>query len=277
MPDPATLALAAPRGDAAPRGLPRLGWTISLIVPLLAVLLWQIAAWLGWVEADLLPSPATILATGWGMVLDGSLGLDIAVTVYRLALGFLFGAAAATAAGLLTGAIPFARRLLDPSLQALRAVPSLAWVPLFILWFGIYDTSKIILIAVGVFFPVYLNLMAGIADVDRKLIEVGRVHDYGRLRQMLRIQLPAALPPYLTGIRGGLGLGWMFIASAEMMGANNGLGFILENGEQVGRPDQIIVAILAFAALGKTTDWLIARGARRLTAWQDRLQAGGEP
>jgi sulfonate transport system permease protein len=259
----------APR--AAHRRLPALRWPVGLVVPVLALLLWQFAAQQKWIEEDLLPSPATIGETFREMVQDGSLATDIGVTVYRLALGFVFGVAAGTVAGLVTGAVPFARRLLDPTLQALRSVPSLAWVPLFILWFGIYDTSKVILIAVGVFFPVYLNLMAGIAGVDRKLIEVGRVHDYSRIRQMLRIQLPAALPNYLTGIRGGLGLGWMFIASAEMMGANNGLGFILTNGEQIGRPDQIIVAILAFAVIGKTTDWLLSRFAGGLTAWQDTL------
>jgi sulfonate transport system permease protein len=263
-------ALTAPR-ETAPRRSSGLLWPVGLIVPALALFVWQLAAQRKWIEEDLLPSPLTIVQTLGAMVRDGSLLIDIAVTVYRLALGFLFGAAAATVLGLLTGAVPLARRLLDPALQALRSVPSLAWVPLFILWFGIYDTSKIILIAVGVFFPVYLNLMAGIAGVDRKLIEVGRVHDYGLLRQMLRIQLPAALPLYLTGLRGGLGLGWMFIASAEMMGATNGLGFILTNGEEIGRPDQIIVAILAFAVLGKTTDWMLSRYARRLTAWQDTL------
>ncbi|MCB8879839.1 ABC transporter permease [Acidisoma cellulosilytica] len=256
---------------ASVRRLPGFGWSVGLIVPIMVLLLWQLAAGGAWIEADLLPSPATIAQTFWAMVQDGSLANDILVTVYRLALGFVLGTAAGTVAGLLTGALPLARRLLDPTLQALRSVPSLAWVPLFILWFGIYDTSKVILIAVGVFFPVYLNLMAAIAGVDRKLIEVGRVHDYGKLRLMLRIQLPAAMPLYLTGIRGGLGLGWMFIASAEMMGANNGLGFILTNGEEIGRPDQIIVAILAFAVLGKSTDWLLARTAERLTDWQDKL------
>lgn len=283
MADPASSAAligSRPAGAgrlAAARRVPDLGWALGIILPLLLLLLWQVAASAQWIEADLLPSPAAIAATGWGMVRDGSLALDIAVTVYRLALGFAFGLVAGTLAGLVTGAVPLARRLLDPTLQALRSVPSLAWVPLFILWFGIYDTSKVILIAVGVFFPVYLNLMAGIAGVDRKLIEVGRVHDYAAIRQMLRIQLPAALPLYLTGIRGGLGLGWMFIASAEMMGANNGLGFILTNGEQIGRPDQIIVAIFAFALLGKTTDWAVARLARRLTAWQDTLPTEGAP
>ena len=268
-------ALQAPgRAEARSRGglrLPGLGWAIGLIVPAVILLLWQCAAERHWLDADILPSPGTVTRTLWSMLQDGTLLTDIAVTVYRLAIGFVIGTAAGTVAGLLTGAIPFARRLLDPMLQALRSVPSLAWVPLFILWFGIYDTSKVILIAVGVFFPIYLNLMAAIAGVDRKLIEVGRVHDYGWLRQMLRIQLPAALPLYLTGIRGGLGLGWMFIASAEMMGANNGLGFILTNGEEIGRPDQIMVAILVFAVLGKSTDWLLARGAARLTAWQDTL------
>ncbi|MCB8875660.1 ABC transporter permease [Acidisoma silvae] len=258
---------------AAQGGRLTLGWTIGLIVPAVLLLAWQLAAGQQWIEADLLPAPVTIAQTFWAMAQDGSLANDILVTVYRLALGFVFGTVAGTVAGMATGAMPFARRLLDPTLQALRSVPSLAWVPLFILWFGIADTSKVILIAVGVFFPVYLNLMAAIAGVDRKLIEVGRVHDYGRLRLMLRIQLPAAMPLYLTGIRGGLGLGWMFIASAEMMGANNGLGFILTNGEEVGRPDQIIVAILAFAVLGKTTDWIVARLAARLTGWQDKLSA----
>jgi len=265
--------LAAPRAKAASQRFTGLVWPVGLLVPVALLLVWQVAAQRQWIEEDLLPAPLTILRTLIGMLRDGSLVIDVAVTVYRLALGFVFGVAAATVLGLLTGAVPTARRLLDPTLQALRSVPSLAWVPLFILWFGIYDTSKVILIAVGVFFPVYLNLMAGIAGVDRKLIEVGRVHDYSRLKQMLRIQLPAALPLYLTGVRGGLGLGWMFIASAEMMGANNGLGFILTNGEEIGRPDQIIVAILAFAVLGKTTDWLLSRFARRLTAWQDTLNA----
>jgi sulfonate transport system permease protein len=263
-------ALAAPQEQVA-RRLPSLRWPLGVLLPLLALALWQFAANRQWIEADLLPSPLEIAQTGWGMVQDGSLADDTWATAYRLFFGFLLGAGAGTVAGLLTGAIPLARRLLDPTLQALRSVPSLAWVPLFILWFGIYDASKVLLIAVGVFFPVYLNLMAGIAGVDRKLIEVGRVHDFSRLKQMLRIQLPAALPSYLTGLRSGLGLGWMFIASAEMMGADNGLGFILTNGEQIGRPDQIIVAIIAFAVLGKTTDWLLASFAARLTAWQDTL------
>jgi sulfonate transport system permease protein len=263
--------------DSAPvRSGGGLRWPIGIVLPVLCIALWQLVAARGWVEADLLPGPLVVLGTLIDMARDGSLLADIGATAQRLALGFVFGTLVATVAGTLTGAVPGARRLLDPLLQGLRNVPSLAWVPLFILWFGIYDTSKVVLIAVGVFFPVYLNLMNGIAGVDRKLIEVGRVHGYGPVALMLRVQLPASLPAYLTGVRGGLGLGWMFVASAEMMGASDGLGFILINGEQVGRPDMVIASILAFAVLGKTTDWLLARLAEVLTAWQDTVVPDGQ-
>lgn len=271
MADNVLTAPAVAGRDAAARPAGAWRWPLGVILPVVCVFAWQLVAGLGWVGADLLPSPLTVVRTIVSMARDGTLWIDIGATAWRLAFGFLFGAAAATLAGALTGASAYGRRLLDPMLQGLRNVPSLAWVPLFIIWFGIYDASKILLIAVGVFFPVYLNLMNGIAGVDRKLIEVGRVHGYGRLALLLRVQLPASLPAYLTGLRGGLGLGWMFVASAEMMGASNGLGFILTNGEEIGRPDQVIAAIFAFALLGKATDWVLAQGARRLTAWQDTI------
>ena len=154
-------------------------------------------------------------------------------------------------------------------MQALRAIPSIAWVPLFILWLGIFEASKVALIAVGVFFPVYLNLMSGIAGVDRKLIEVGRAHRLSPLALIRRVLLPAALPAYIVGLRGGLGLGWMFVAAAELMGASEGLGFLLVDGQQTGRPAIVIAAILLFAILGKFSDLLLARAGRALTAWQD--------
>jgi sulfonate transport system permease protein len=186
--------------------------------------------------------------------------------------GFFFGALAGTLLGGLCGASTLARNLADPLVQALRSVPSLAWVPLLILWLGIFQSSKITLIAIGVFFPVYLNLMSGIADVDRKLIEVGRVHGYSRLQRLLRIQLPASLPAYMVGLRGGLGLGWMFVAAAELLGATDGLGFILDDGEQTGRPERVIAAILLFGVCGKITDSVMAAAARRLVAWQDTVR-----
>jgi len=199
----------------------------------------------------------------------GRLFGDIGVTVWRVLLGFLFGAGVATALG---AAVGYSRRVgdyLDPSLQALKAVPSLAWVPLFILWFGIFEISKVTLSAVGVFFPVYLNLVSGIRATDRKLVEVGRVNGFGRMDLVRRILAPSALPHYVTGLRAGLALGWMFVIAAELMGASQGLGFLMLDGQMTGRPATIVAALILFAVAGKISDAILVGATRRMLAPQD--------
>jgi sulfonate transport system permease protein len=223
------------------------------------------------VPPDLLPSPIVVLRALLDLAASGELARNLLTSIRRLLLGFLVGAAIGSLLGALTGASGTARRLLDPTVQALRSVPSIAWVPLFIIWLGIFEGSKITLIAVGAFFPVYLNLMAGIAGVDRKLIEVGRVLRFSRTEAVARILIPASLPAYLVGLRSGLGLAWMFVAAAELMGASDGLGFLLIDGEQTGRPERVIVAILLFALLGKLTDLVLASVGARLLRWQDTV------
>ena len=185
---------------------------------------------------------------------SGELGRHLAATLWRVAAGFALGLVLATALGALTGFSTRARQLLDPTMQALRAIPSIAWVPLFILWFGIFEASKVALIAVGAFFPIYLSLMTGIQGVDRKLVEVGRVYQLGPLALVRRILIPAALPAWLTGVRGGLGLAWMFVIAAELMGASEGLGYLLLDGQMLGNAAQILGALVLFAILGKATD-----------------------
>jgi sulfonate transport system permease protein len=157
-------------------------------------------------------------------------------------------------------------------LQALRNIPSIAWVPMFILWFGIFETSKVILIAVGVFFPIYLALSGAILGVDRKLVEVGRIFRFSHREMITRILLPATLPSYVISLRAGLGLGWMFVVAAEFMGAEEGLGFLLVDGQQTGRPATILASITAFAVLGKTTDWILAALSARALRWQDSFK-----
>ena len=127
-----------------------------------------------------------------------------------------------------------ARKLLDPLLQSLRNIPSMAWVPLFLLWMGIQETSKIALIALGAFFPVYLNLSSGMSHVDPKLIEVGKVYRLTGFQMVRRVILPAALPEYIVGLRSGLSLAWMFVVAAEIMGASRGLGFLMIDGQMTG-------------------------------------------
>ena len=197
---------------------------------------------------------------------------DALVTLSRVAAGFGLGATVATVVGAASGYSPTLRRLLDPSLQALRAIPSIAWIPLFILWLGIFEASKVTLIAFGVFFPVYLGLMGAIQSVDRKLVEVGRAFRLSDLEMVRRILLPAVLPAYVISLRAGLGLGWMFVVAAELMGASEGLGYLLIDGQQLGKPAEIVAAIVAFAIVGKATDWLIVLAAAPFLRWEDVVQ-----
>jgi sulfonate transport system permease protein len=259
----------------------RPGWNaagtlaVGLILPVGLALAWEGLAALGVVSTRLLPPPSQILRTLGDLAVRGVLLDHVLTTLGRVAAGFLLGVAAGTALGAATGVWPLARRLLDPTIQALRSIPSIAWVPLFILWFGIFETPKVMLIAVGVFFPVYLTLAGAIASVDRKLVEVGRIYRFGTWDLVRRILLPAALPTYITGLRGGLGLGWMFVVAAEFMGASKGLGYLLVDGQMTGRPAIILAAILLFAVLGKLSDLALAALGARLVRWQDGFRPEG--
>jgi sulfonate transport system permease protein len=264
-------ATSTPEARTAVRA-PRVpGWLIGLILPLGLALAHELAVGQGWISGRLLPPPSRILAT----LLE--LWTHISATLARVAAGFAFGSIAGIAMGALSGVSPLMRQLTDPLLQAFRAIPSIAWVPLFILWFGIFETSKIVLIAVGVFFPVYLGVAGAILSVDRKFIEVGRVFRLGRLAQIRRILLPAILPSTVISLRSGLGLGWMFVVAAELMGASEGLGYLLLDGQQLGRPAQILAALVIFASLGKLTDALLVAISRPFLRWQDTASATDKP
>ena len=247
----------------------RLGWLQGFLIPTLLLILWESLSRAGVVAPNLLPAPSTIFATIGEMGTTGELWGHIEITVYRIFLGFVIGTLVATALGGLTGYVKIARDLLDPLLQALRSIPSLAWVPLFILWMGINEAPKITLIAVGVFFPVYLNLMSGLQGVDRKLVEVGKIYRLNSWQLVYRVFLPATLPAYLIGLRSGLGLGWMFVVAAELMGASQGLGFLLVDGQTTGRPELTLASILLFAVLGKFSDAIIAFASNHMLRWQD--------
>jgi sulfonate transport system permease protein len=266
-----TVAIArSPAGRPTPALWTRLARPgLGLLLPVALAVAWEFIVRMGWSSGRLAPPPSVIFATFVDLARTGDLQRNTLVTLGRVAAGFALGAAAATIAGAATGYSVTLRRLLDPSLQALRAIPSIAWVPLFILWLGIFEASKITLIALGVFFPVYLGLMDAIQSVDRKLIEVGRAFRLSDIGMVRRILLPAVLPAYVISLRSGLGLGWMFVVAAELMGASEGLGYLLIDGQQLGKPAEIVAAIVAFAIVGKATDWLIALGAVPLLRWED--------
>jgi sulfonate transport system permease protein len=246
-------------------GRPALG----LLLPVGLALAWEIMVRLGVSNGRLVPPPTKIFATIVELARSGELARHIMATLSRVVAGFGLGVIAGTVLGAVSGYWGLARRLLDPTVQALRAIPSIAWVPLFILWLGIFETSKIALIGVGVFFPIYLGVTGAILSVDRKIVEVGRAFRLSGPAMIRRILLPAVLPAYVVALRVGLGLGWMFVVAAEFMGASEGLGYLLIDGQQLGKPAQIMAAIVIFAILGKTTDWLIELGSAPLLRWQD--------
>jgi sulfonate transport system permease protein len=247
-----------------------LAWPVlGLLVPATLAAAWEFIVRMGWASGRLAPPPSVIFATFVDLARTGELQRNTLVTLGRVAAGFGIGAGVATIVGAATGYSPLLRRLLDPSLQALRAIPSIAWVPLFILWLGIFEASKVTLIAIGVFFPVYLGLMGAIQSVDRKLVEVGRAFRLSDVEMVRRILLPAVLPAYVISLRSGLGLGWMFVVAAELMGASSGLGYLLIDGQELGKPAEIVAAIVAFAIVGKASDWLIALVAAPFLRWED--------
>ena len=261
----ATQAKTPGSPGASSRRLGLAGW----LLPIALAALWEFLVRAGIANGRLMPPPSVVGRTLWGLAASGELLTHVTATLWRVAAGFGLGAGVGTVLGALTGALPVARGLLDPTLQALRAIPSIAWVPLFILWFGIFEASKVALIAVGVFFPVYLGVAAAIQGIDRKIVEVGRVFRLGRLAMVRRVLLPAILPAWFTALRSGLGLGFMFVVAAEIMGASEGLGYLLVDGQQLGRPDTIIAAIISFAVLGKLADGLLLAITRPFLAWQD--------
>jgi len=266
-PDLVLPARRVPAPAAPPRPAGPSRW-LGAVVPLLAVALLELSGRLGWVAPNLLPPPSEVLETLWQLARQGLAG-HVAASSLRVLAGFAIGGGLAVAIGALVGLSRRAEWLLDPTFQALRAIPSLAWVPLLLLWLGIDEAPKVVLIAIGAFFPVYMGVAAGIRDVDRKLVEVARMGGLSPLSLVRRVLLPAALPSVLTGLRNGLSLAWMFMVAAELIAATQGLGYLLTDGRETARADIVLAAIVLLALLGKFTDTLMQRLERRLLAWRD--------
>jgi sulfonate transport system permease protein len=261
---PRRLSLSAPRWRA-------LGRTLApWLLPLGLVAAWFLATdGAHLLPAHQLPSPRAVFRTGGDLLAGGELWRHVGASLQRVALGFLLGAGAAMLLGSWVGLSRGAERVLDPTIQAVRNVPSLAWVPFLLLWMGIDELPKVTLVAIGAFFPVYLNLVSGIRQTDRKLVEVGHVFGLSALGLVRRIVLPAALPSLLTGLRIGLGQGWLFLVAAELIASTRGLGFLLIDGQNSARTDIMLVGILLLALLGKASDSALRLLERRLLFWTD--------
>lgn len=261
--------LAAPAQSATP---PR--WHLrlkGLAVPVAILLVLEIVVRIGWVQSYQMPAPSEIFSTLADLA-NGALWKHIGASLVRVLSGFTIGAGLALLFAAWVGLSREAEAYLEPTFAGLRSIPSLAWVPLLLLWLGIGETSKIVLIAIGAFFPVYLNGVAAIRGIDRKLVEVGKMYRFSQWQMVVHLFLPAALPGLFTGLRSGLSLAWMFLVAAELIAATKGLGYLLSDGRETSRPDIVLAAIIALALLGKLSDGVLAMLEKRFLAWRDTFK-----
>ena len=247
--------------------LPGTGGLVPWIVPLVIVLVWQLACVTGFVSSRVLPAPSDVALAGWKLAVSGELARNIWVSFWRAGIGFLIGGSIGFAFGLANGLSQLASKLTDTTLQMVRNIPHLAMIPLVILWFGIDETAKLFLVALGVFFPVYLNTLHGIRTVDPQLIEMGRVYGMTDRELFFRVIFPSALPSIFVGLRFALGIMWLTLIVAETIAASSGLGYMAMQAREFMLVDVVVLSILIYALLGKLAD-SASRALERLTlAW----------
>lgn len=261
--NPFSLPLPA-RAGSGPLARRPVRVVLGLLLPVLLLAAWQWATTTGRVAPYQLPSPSSVWTAAVDLAQRGLLGPYVAISTQRVVLGFLIGAALGLVVGSVVGLSRLAGALLEPSLAAVRAVPSLAWVPLLILWMKIGEESKLTLIAIGAFFPVYTTVVAALRHVDEHLVEAGRAYGLRGPRLLAGVQLPAALPSVVAGLRLAMAQSWLFLVAAELIASSMGLGFLLMDSGNNGRVDRMILAIVLLALLGKTSDALIGLAEKSL-------------
>ncbi|MBE3078807.1 ABC transporter permease [Clavibacter michiganensis] len=252
--DDGRVARRAP-GRATGGALVRVG--VGLVVPVLVVGLWAAVTATGAVPAHLLPAPLDVVRAGAQLAEQGILGQYVAISLQRVLLGFALGATVGLVLGAVVGLSRVGRLLLAPTAGAFRTVPSLAWVPLLLLWMGINEDSKVTLVAIGAMFPVYTTVAGALRHVDPHLVEVGRAFGLSRIPLLVTVQLPAVLPAVVSGLRLALAQSWLFLVAAELLAASMGLGYLLTESSANGRVDRVLLAIVLLAVLGAVTDAVV--------------------
>ncbi len=247
-------------------------WLRGFVVPLIILVLWQYAGTAGLILPTVLPTPLAILTSFYELTISGELAANLQISILRALGGFLLGGGLGLLLGILIGFSKKAESYLDPSLQMLRTVPHLAVTPLFILWFGFDELSKVLLIALGAFFPIYINTFLGIRSVDAKLFDVARVLEFNWYSQITRLIFPAALPNILLGVRLSLGIAWLGLVVAELMGSSAGVGYMIMDARQFSKTEKVFVGIIIFAVVGKLTDSLVRFFEQKLLKWRSSFQ-----
>jgi len=242
---------------------------LGLIVPVTLLIVWEVAGAMGYLNPVLLPTPSSIWEELVSMTETGELVRHLGISTWRALLGFLIGGGLGLTMGLWVGFSYKTERLLDPCFQMLRTLPHLAIAPLFILWFGFGETSKLLLIAKGAFFPLYVNTFLGIRSVDSKLFDVGQVLQFSKWQMITKLILPASLPNIFLGIRLSVSVAWLGLVVAELMGSSAGLGYLINDARSFSLTTVVFVGIIVFAVVGKLSDSIIKLLEARALRWQD--------
>ncbi|WHY98335.1 ABC transporter permease [Peribacillus simplex] len=242
-------------------------------LPVIVLIAWQSLGSVGILPAQLFSSPLLIVTTFIDLVRSGEMGMHLQISLTRALLGFALGGFLGLLLGVIVGMQKKSEEYLNPSIQMLRTVPLLAITPLFIMWFGFGELSKVLLIALGAFFPLYLQTFLGLRNVDKKLYDVARILEFSRLEQITKLMIPAALPNILLGIRLALSAAWMCLVVAELLGADRGVGFMIQDARSFMQTDVVFVGIIIFALAGKISDSFVRFLENHLLKWQDSFKA----
>ncbi|MEG3990629.1 aliphatic sulfonate ABC transporter permease SsuC [Microcoleus sp. S28C3] len=246
---------------------------IPWIVPIVLIVSWQLLVQVGWLSTRILPAPTGVLSAGIRLAITGELFHHIGISSWRALVGFIIGGSIGLILGFLNGIFPIAEKLLDTSVQMIRNIPHLALIPLVIVWFGIGDQARLFLVALGVFFPMYINTFHGIRSVDAGLIEMGKVYGLNATSLLWQVILPGALPSILVGVRFSLGIMWITLIVAETIAADSGIGYMAMNAREFMQTDVVVLSIIMYALLGKFADAIARKLEEKWLAWHPNYQA----
>lgn len=240
------------------------------LVPILLIVLWQVGSKTGWWSDAVLPAPSSVAHEFWTLARTGQLGNNLWVSLRRVLIGAAIGISLGLILGTVSGLSKVGEEAIDATMQMLRTLPFLVMLPLLVLWFGIDERPKIVIIVIGTTFPMYLNSYSGVRGVDNKLTEMAATFGLSRVRRIFTVVLPAALPSILTGLRYSLGTGWLSLVVAEQINARSGLGYLISNAQSLFETNVLMVCVVIYAVLGLVSDLLVRALERRLLHWRGK-------
>ncbi len=242
---------------------------VRWLAPVALLLLWQLGSALGWISERALPAPSLVLQAGWETIRSGELLSALEISGLRVAEGLVLGGLAGILLGVLVGSSRIADATIDPNLQILRALPHLGMIPLFIIWFGIYELPKVLMVALGAMFPLYLNTVSALRQVNTRLLETATVLGFSRWQRFVRVILPSSAPQILVGLRQSLAIAWITLIVCEQINATSGIGYMINNARDFYRLDVIIFCLVVYGALGMVTDAIVRVLERRALAYRN--------